>query len=228
VRIGHIEPPDAEGEDFLFHFLRVIGFEFQIDSFQKIALIENGVLVDKAEVRVTQLKAVHFIATSSAEGRTQEQTSQGDIYPSPRLVVTVQGSHSGPPHKPLAAQLDIAQFFSGLTPGAHIIISTPTGRKLLQLPCLCPTIRIAMQTSTPWIAGTITTPQAATLLGQKLKLKILCERLLIISLRFFGILPLCFHPLADGTRPVLSTTGPETHRPPPQNLQLKIFVAWET
>jgi hypothetical protein len=33
---------------------------------------------------------------------------------------------------------------------------------------------------------------AATLLGQKLKLKILCEKLLIISRRFFGIPPFRF------------------------------------
>jgi hypothetical protein len=33
---------------------------------------------------------------------------------------------------------------------------------------------------------------AATFLGQKLKLKILCEKRLIISLRFFGIPPFRF------------------------------------
>jgi len=67
---------------------------------------------------------------------------------------------------------------------------------------------------------------AATFLGQKLKLKILCERLLIISLRFFGIPPFRFYALADGIRRVLSHTGPETHSPPPQNLQLELFLAW--
>jgi hypothetical protein len=38
---------------------------------------------------------------------------------------------------------------------------------------------------------------AATFSGQKLKLKILCEKLLIISQRFFGIPPLRFYVLAD-------------------------------
>lgn len=67
---------------------------------------------------------------------------------------------------------------------------------------------------------------AATFLGQKLKLKILCEKLLIISLRFFGIPPFRFYALADGIRRALSNTGPETHDPPPQNLQLELFLAW--
>ena len=39
---------------------------------------------------------------------------------------------------------------------------------------------------------------AATFLGQKLKLKILCEKLLIISQRFFGIPPFRFYALALG------------------------------
>ena len=39
---------------------------------------------------------------------------------------------------------------------------------------------------------------ATALLGQKLKLKILCEKLLIVSQHFFGILPFGFYTLADG------------------------------
>jgi hypothetical protein len=61
VRIGHIELLDAEVENFLFHFLGVIGLEFQVDCLQKVALIQSGALVDKAEVDIVQLKAVHFI-----------------------------------------------------------------------------------------------------------------------------------------------------------------------
>lgn len=45
---------------------------------------------------------------------------------------------------------------------------------------------------------------AATFLGQKLKLKLLCEKLLIISARFFGIPPFYFYALADAIRHVLS------------------------
>jgi len=67
---------------------------------------------------------------------------------------------------------------------------------------------------------------AATFLGQRLKLKILCERLLIISLRFFGIPPFRFYALADGIRRALSHTGLETHSPPPQNLQFELLLAW--
>ena len=61
MRIGHIELLDAEGENFLFHFLDVIGLEFQVDCLQKVALIQSGALVDKTEVDIIQLKAVHFI-----------------------------------------------------------------------------------------------------------------------------------------------------------------------
>lgn len=39
---------------------------------------------------------------------------------------------------------------------------------------------------------------AATFLGQQMKLRILCEKLLIISQRFFGIPPFRFYALADG------------------------------
>ena len=57
MRIGHIELLDAEGQNFLFHFLGGTGLEFQVD----VALIQSGALLDKAEVNVIQLKAVHFI-----------------------------------------------------------------------------------------------------------------------------------------------------------------------
>src|SRR5262249_41321603 len=62
VRIGHIELLDAEVENFPFHFLDLIGLEFQVGCLQKVALIQSGALPDKAEVDVIQLKAVHFIA----------------------------------------------------------------------------------------------------------------------------------------------------------------------
>ena len=45
---------------------------------------------------------------------------------------------------------------------------------------------------------------AATFLGQPMKLRILCERLLIISQRFLGIPPFRFYALADGIRRILS------------------------
>jgi hypothetical protein len=49
---------------------------------------------------------------------------------------------------------------------------------------------------------------AATFLGGNLKMKILCEKLLIISQRFFGIQPFRFYALADGIRNILSRGNP--------------------
>lgn len=71
-----------------------------------------------------------FIASPSAQGWTHEQNDQGDIYRSLRLVVMVAANHPG---KPLATQVDIAKFFSGSTPPAHITISTPEGKTLLDM-----------------------------------------------------------------------------------------------
>jgi Transposase DDE domain len=69
---------------------------------------------------------------------------------------------------------------------------------------------------------------AATFLGQKLKLKILCEKLLIISRRFFGIPPFRFYALADGIRTVLTSSRPGPMSEPPPNLQLELLLAWES
>jgi hypothetical protein len=69
---------------------------------------------------------------------------------------------------------------------------------------------------------------AATFLGQKLKLKILCEKLLIISRRFFGIPPFRFYALADGIRTVLTGSSPGPMPEPPPNLQLELLLAWES
>lgn len=68
---------------------------------------------------------------------------------------------------------------------------------------------------------------AATFLGQKLKLKILCEKLLVISRRFFGIPPFRFYALADGIRTVLTGSSPRSVAEPPPNLQLELLLAWE-
>lgn len=68
---------------------------------------------------------------------------------------------------------------------------------------------------------------ATAFLGQKLKLKILCEKLLIISQRFFGIPPFRFYALADGIRNVLSRCSPSPPAAPPQTLQLQLLLGWE-
>jgi alpha-D-xyloside xylohydrolase len=71
-----------------------------------------------------------FIASPSAEGWARQQDAQGDVYRSQRLVVMVAANR---PHKPLATELDIAKFFNGSAPPAHIIITTPAGKKLAEM-----------------------------------------------------------------------------------------------
>ncbi len=52
---------------------------------------------------------------------------------------------------------------------------------------------------------------ATTYLGQQMKLRILAEKLLVISQRFFGIPPFRFYALANGIRRLLSGSA---FRPP--------------
>jgi len=68
---------------------------------------------------------------------------------------------------------------------------------------------------------------AATFLGQKMKLRILCEKLLIISQRFFGIPPFRFYALADGIKNVLTQTSPDLWAQPPPSQQLELVFGWE-
>jgi hypothetical protein len=59
---------------------------------------------------------------------------------------------------------------------------------------------------------------AVTFLGQKRKLRILCEKLLRIAQRFFGIPPFRCYALADGSKKILSQTSPGPSLPAPPNL----------
>jgi Transposase DDE domain len=68
---------------------------------------------------------------------------------------------------------------------------------------------------------------AATFLGQKTKLRILCERLLLISQRFFGIPPFRFYALADAIKKILSQTSPSPPERVPPSLQLKLLLGWD-
>ncbi len=68
---------------------------------------------------------------------------------------------------------------------------------------------------------------AATFLGQKMKLRILCEKLLIISQRFFGIPPFRFYALADGIKNILSQTSPSPPEQQPPSLQMELLLAWD-
>ena len=67
---------------------------------------------------------------------------------------------------------------------------------------------------------------AATYLGQQMKLRIMAEKLLVISQRFIGITPFRFYALADGIRRLLSGS---TFRPPqqsPPDAQLEPALIW--
>lgn len=68
---------------------------------------------------------------------------------------------------------------------------------------------------------------AATFLGQQLKLRILCEKLLIISQRLFGIPPFRFYALAEGIGRILSTATFSPPPEPPTSLQLELTLVWE-
>jgi hypothetical protein len=67
---------------------------------------------------------------------------------------------------------------------------------------------------------------AATFLGQQMKLRILTEKLLVISQRFFGIPPFRFYALADGIRRVLSASTFLPPRESPPVAQLELALIW--
>jgi alpha-D-xyloside xylohydrolase len=68
------------------------------------------------------------VAAPDAAGWSASRTTQADVYRSSRMVVSVE--RDLPPTKPpLQTQLDIAKYFNGSTPGAHITFRTPGGRK---------------------------------------------------------------------------------------------------
>jgi alpha-D-xyloside xylohydrolase len=73
-----------------------------------------------------------FVAEPSAAGWTASQTAHDDVFRSSRIVATVEREGTAGPPK-LQTEVDISKFFSGSTPGAHITISTPEGKKLLEL-----------------------------------------------------------------------------------------------
>jgi alpha-D-xyloside xylohydrolase len=73
-----------------------------------------------------------FVAKPDDTGWTHTTDERGDTYRSSRLVVTLDASrhHAG---KANATQSDIAKFFTGSTPGAHIRIATPEGAVLVDM-----------------------------------------------------------------------------------------------
>ena len=71
-----------------------------------------------------------FVAHPVPDGWSSQHTDAADIYRSSRLTVTVEGNHPGNPSR---TERDIAKFFNGSVPPAHITITTPDGRKLLEM-----------------------------------------------------------------------------------------------
>jgi alpha-D-xyloside xylohydrolase len=71
-----------------------------------------------------------FVAAPAAQGWMHEAGAEGDVYRSPRLVVTVAVNR---PSTPLDTQKDIARFFNGSAPPADITFRTPEGRTLLHM-----------------------------------------------------------------------------------------------
>jgi alpha-D-xyloside xylohydrolase len=64
-------------------------------------------------------------------GWTAENTPQGDVLRSDRMVVTI--APQGGKWTPTGTQADIAKFFNGSTPGVGVSIKTPEGVNLLQM-----------------------------------------------------------------------------------------------
>jgi hypothetical protein len=69
---------------------------------------------------------------------------------------------------------------------------------------------------------------AAALLEQKLKLRIPCEKVLILSQRLFGIPPFRFYAVADGVKKILAWCSPTTPVQSPLKPQPELTLGWET
>ena len=70
-----------------------------------------------------------FSATPAPAGWTHTQSDAGDTYQSARLSVTLAANRPG---TPLPSHFDIAKFFNGSAPPAHIVFSAG-GKKLLDM-----------------------------------------------------------------------------------------------
>ena len=73
-----------------------------------------------------------FLAKAAPESWTHQETDAGDEYRSSRISVSVEAERGGGGPPPLTV-IDIAKFFNGSTPGAHIIVRTAEGKKLLEM-----------------------------------------------------------------------------------------------
>ena len=79
-----------------------------------------------------------FVGAPAPSGWTREETAAGSRFKSDRLIVDVQGLRTpaateSPRPGSLPSHADIAKFFNGSTPGAHLTFTTPGGVKLLEM-----------------------------------------------------------------------------------------------
>lgn len=71
-----------------------------------------------------------FSAIPADDGWSRQQSEQGDVYRSSRLIVSVGVDR---PARPMATEIDIAKFFNGSAPPANILVQTPEGKTLLRM-----------------------------------------------------------------------------------------------
>src|ERR1039458_854003 len=72
------------------------------------------------------------VAVPEASGWSATQTTQADVYQSARIAATVD-RYQPSTKPPIQTQVDIGKYFNGSTPGAHITLRTPEGKKLLEM-----------------------------------------------------------------------------------------------
>jgi alpha-D-xyloside xylohydrolase len=72
------------------------------------------------------------IGTPSAAGWTAAETPQANVFQSGRIVATIDKDFP-PAHPPLQSQIDIGKYFNGSAPGAHITLTTPDGKELIEM-----------------------------------------------------------------------------------------------
>jgi alpha-D-xyloside xylohydrolase len=73
-----------------------------------------------------------IIGTPDAAGWNAAETAQANVYQSGRIVATIE-KDLPPAHPPVQSQIDIGKYFNGSAPGAHVVFSTPNGKKLLEM-----------------------------------------------------------------------------------------------
>jgi alpha-D-xyloside xylohydrolase len=92
-------------------------------------IIRVTLSLDKAQARAAP--GYGFVAKPQPSGWNQSAETQGDVFRSSRLVVTIAGNEKPNPHS-LPSQKDIARYFNGSAPGVRITIAAADGKKLLE------------------------------------------------------------------------------------------------